>query len=46
MKILFSALLHTVIARLMELLKRVFEIDMHRCPNCGAAELKIIAAIL
>ncbi len=25
------ALLHTVIARLMELLKRVFDIDMHRC---------------
>lgn len=28
------------------LLKRVFEIDMERCPNCGAGELKIIAAIL
>jgi hypothetical protein len=28
-----------------ELLKRVFEIDMERCPNCGG-ELKIIAAIL
>ncbi len=27
-------------------LKRVFDIDMQRCPNCGAAELKIIAAIL
>jgi len=28
------------------LLKRVFDIDMQRCPNCGAGELKIIAAIL
>ena len=28
------------------LLKRVFGIDMQRCPNCGAGELKIIAAIL
>jgi hypothetical protein len=28
------------------LLKRVFDIDMQRCPNCGAWELKIIAAIL
>ncbi|MFZ4759951.1 MAG: transposase [Burkholderiaceae bacterium] len=28
------------------LLKRVFEIDMRRCPSCGAGELKIIAAIL
>jgi hypothetical protein len=28
------------------LLKRVFDIDMQHCPNCGAAELKIIAAIL
>jgi len=27
-------------------LKRVFNIDMQHCPNCGAAELKIIAAIL
>ncbi len=27
------------------LLKRVFEIDMEHCPNCGG-ELKIIAAIL
>ncbi len=27
------------------LLKRVFEIDMEHCPNCGS-ELKIIAAIL
>lgn len=28
------------------LLKRVFDIDMQHCPNCGARELKIIAAIL
>ncbi|MBM4197989.1 MAG: hypothetical protein FJ197_13040 [Gammaproteobacteria bacterium] len=28
------------------LLKRVFDIDMHTCPNCGSGELKIIAAIL
>jgi len=28
------------------LLKRVFNIDMQPCPNCGAGELKIIAAIL
>ena len=27
------------------LLKRVFDIDMQHCPNCGSAELKIIAAI-
>jgi len=27
------------------LLKRVFEIDLEHCPNCGD-ELKIIAAIL
>jgi len=27
------------------LLKRVFDIDMQRCPHCGAGELKIIAAI-
>jgi hypothetical protein len=27
------------------LLKRVFDIDLQRCPNCGAGELKIIAAI-
>jgi hypothetical protein len=27
------------------LLKRVFEIDMEHCPNCGG-ELKIIAAVL
>ena len=29
-----------------QLLKRVFDIDMQHCPNCGAGELKIIAAIL
>ena len=28
------------------LLKPVFDIDMQRCPNCSAGELKIIAAIL
>ena len=28
------------------LLKRVFDIDMQHCPNCGAGELKIIAAIV
>jgi hypothetical protein len=28
-----------------ELLRRVFEIDMEHCPNCGG-ELKVIAAIL
>jgi hypothetical protein len=28
------------------LLKRVFDIEMQHCPNCGAGELKIIAAIL
>ncbi len=28
------------------LLERVFEIDMRRCPSCGADELEIIAAIL
>jgi hypothetical protein len=28
------------------LLKRVFDIDMHTCPNCCSGELKIIAAIL
>jgi hypothetical protein len=28
------------------LLKRVFDIDLRRCPSCGADELKIIAAIL
>jgi hypothetical protein len=28
------------------LLKRVFDIDLEHCPNCGAGTLKIIAAIL
>jgi hypothetical protein len=28
------------------LLKRVFDIDMQHCPNCGAGQLEIIAAIL
>ena len=28
------------------LLKRVFDIDMQHCPNCGSGELKIIAATL
>ena len=28
------------------LLKRVFDIDIQHCPNCGSAEFKIIAAIL
>ncbi len=28
------------------LLERAFDIDMQHCPNCGAGELKIIAAIL
>ncbi|MFN8869531.1 MAG: hypothetical protein ACK51G_20370, partial [Pseudomonadota bacterium] len=28
------------------LLDRVFDVDMHTCPNCDAGELKIIAAIL
>jgi hypothetical protein len=28
------------------LLERVFDIDLRRCPSCGAAELKVIAAIL
>ena len=28
------------------LLKRVFDIDMQRCPNGGAGNLKIVAAIL
>ena len=41
----------TVQARLhriswVRLLKRVFDIDMHHCPNCGGGKLKIIAAIL
>jgi hypothetical protein len=30
---------------LARLLKRVFDLDLEHCPNCGA-ELKIIAAIL
>jgi hypothetical protein len=29
-----------------QLLKRVLDIDMQYCPNCGGGELKIIAAIL
>ena len=28
------------------LLKRVFDIDMQRCPRCGGGQVKIIAAIL
>ncbi len=28
------------------LLKRVFDIDMQHCPNCGAGELTIIAALV
>jgi hypothetical protein len=32
--------------RWARLLKRVFDIDMQHCPNCGSGELKIIAAIL
>jgi hypothetical protein len=28
------------------LLKRVFDIDMRRCPKCGGVQVKIIAAIL
>lgn len=28
------------------LLKRVFDIDMQHCPNCGGGELKVIAGIL
>ena len=40
------ALLRTVIDRLMKLLKRVFDIDMRNCPNCGGGELRIIAAML
>jgi hypothetical protein len=27
-------------------LKRVFDIDMQHCPNCGGGELKILAAVL
>ena len=34
------------VRRTLTLLKRVFDIDMQHCPNCGAGELKIIAAIL
>ena len=30
----------------LELLKRVFDIDMQHCPSCGGGELKIISAIL
>ena len=29
-----------------KLLKRVFEIDMQRCPRCGGGQVKVIAAIL
>ncbi len=36
---------HPVQPSRAKLLKRVFEIDMEHCPNCGG-ELKIIAAIL
>jgi hypothetical protein len=32
--------------RWARLLKRVFDIDMQHCPNCGAGGLNIIAAIL
>ncbi|MGC1439121.1 MAG: hypothetical protein WA888_00775, partial [Burkholderiaceae bacterium] len=28
------------------LLKRVFDIDMSHCPNCGQGQLKILAPIL
>ncbi len=28
------------------LLQRVFDIDMQRCPNCGAGVPKLIAAVL
>jgi len=31
---------------LARLLKRVFDIDMQHCPNCGGGEFKIIATIL
>ncbi|MEO6031469.1 MAG: hypothetical protein ABIP61_06140, partial [Burkholderiaceae bacterium] len=34
---------HSVRLSWAKLLKRVFEIDMEHCPNCGG-ELKIIAA--
>jgi hypothetical protein len=30
----------------MRLLKRVFDIDMRHCPNCGGGQLRVIAAIL
>ena len=30
----------------VRLLKRVSDIDMQRCPNCGVAQFKIVAAIL
>ena len=39
------ALLRTVIDRLMELLKRVLDIDRQQCPNSGG-DLRIIAALL
>ena len=29
-----------------QLSKRVFDIDMQHCPNCGGGELKIIAAAI
>ena len=29
-----------------QMLRRVLDIDMQHCPNCGGGELKIIAAIL
>ena len=32
--------------RITTWLKRVFGIDMQRCPNCGGGERQIIAAIL
>jgi hypothetical protein len=28
------------------LLERVFDIDLRRCPSCGAGELKITVAVL
>ena len=36
---------HSTVCVRARLLKRMFEIDMEHCPNCGS-ELKIIAAIL
>ena len=36
---------HPVWLSWAKLLKRVFELDLEHCPNCGG-ELKIIAAIL